>query len=40
MAPKKPKPAHKAKTDELARRAFSKKVHEHLKKVARGKGDK
>jgi hypothetical protein len=40
MAPKKPKPAHKSKTEELARRAFGKKVHEHLKQVAHGKGNK
>jgi len=32
--PKKPKPAHEMTSDELARRVFPKKVHEHLKRVA------
>jgi hypothetical protein len=40
MPPKKRKPAHKSTTEELARRAFPKKVHEHLKRLARGEPDK
>ena len=36
MSPKKKKPAHESTTEELARRAFGKKTHEHLKKLARG----
>jgi hypothetical protein len=32
MSPK--KPAHKQTTEELMRRVFPKKVHEHLKKLA------
>jgi hypothetical protein len=35
MSPKKKKPAHQSTTDELARRAFGKKAHEHLKKLVR-----
>jgi hypothetical protein len=37
MSPKKKKPAHKSKSEELALRAFGKKTHEHLKKLAKGK---
>ena len=40
MPPKKKKPAHKATTEELARRAFGKKTHEHLKKLAHGEPEK
>jgi hypothetical protein len=36
MPPKKKKLAHKQTTEELMRRVFPKKVHEHLKKIAHG----
>jgi hypothetical protein len=36
MSPKKKKPAHKATSEELAHRAFGKKLHEHLKHIAHG----
>jgi hypothetical protein len=34
MPEKKPKPAHRMTDDEIARRLFPKKLHEHLKRVA------
>jgi hypothetical protein len=34
MSPKKKKPAHKSTSEELAHRAFGKKLHEHLKNIA------
>jgi hypothetical protein len=40
MVPKKKKPAHKSTSEELAHRAFGKKLHEHLKAVARGEKPK
>jgi hypothetical protein len=40
MAPKKKKPAHKLTTDELAKRAFPKKLHEHLKMIAHAEPSK
>jgi hypothetical protein len=34
MPPKKKKPAQQSTSEELAQRAFPKKIHEHLKKLA------